>query len=314
MPRAIDRFRELAASAGVKVALARSASRLLDLTGHHLQTASRRLVDPSAFQGRLPAVLGDQLARNRLFRDKCHGQRVVLLGSGESSTALDREVLGDRPVIAVNEMFRPVVAAGLPLAAIVLHDALYFNGSAATSKMLADIAEAARASDAMVVIPADSAEELFARTTLRPDRTLTFFESGRAIYELPRPAHVLDMAAVIPSLPTVAHAALVAALYLGYSEVAILGVDLRYISYPNSPIAHAYGQNPYIAALDTMTAAESYLRSQGWAWPAVLRHVASQLDAFAWLAEGAASQGRRIVNLSRESLLSTVDAIEQDYA
>ncbi len=314
MPRVIDRFRKLAASAGVKVALARGASRFLDLTGQHLQSASRRLVDPASMEGRLPAELGDELARNKLFRGKCSGQRVVLLGSGELSATLDPAILADRPMIAVNEMFRPVVAAGLPLAAIVIHDFVYFNGSAATSKMLSDVADAARASGALVVVPADCARPLIARKILVPEQTLTFFESGRAIYDLPRPAHVLDIAAVIPSLPTVAHAALVAALYLGYSEVAILGVDLGYISHPNSPIAHAYGQNPYDGALDTLTAAEAYLRSPGWPWPVVLRHVASQLDAYAWLAEGGVSQGHRIVNLSRESLLSTVDAIEQGYA
>jgi hypothetical protein len=314
MPKAMDRFRELTASGGIKVALVRGASRLLDLTGQRLQTASRRLVDPATMEARLPAALVDQLACNKAFRGKYRGQRVVLLASGESSAKLDRQSLLDRPVIAVNEMFRTVIAAGLPLAAIVIHDSVYFDGSPATSKMLEDATRAAHEAGALVVIPAESARQLIVSQKLVPHRTLTFFESGRAVYDLPRPAHVLDMATVIPSLPTVAHAALVAAIYLGYSEVAILGVDLRYISHPNSPIAHAYGANPYVAALDMQTAAEAYLRTQGWAWPAVLRHVASQLEAYSWLAEGAVSQGQRIVNLSRDSLLSTVSAIDQAYA
>jgi hypothetical protein len=314
MPKAIDRFRELVASGGVKVALARGASRVIALTVQRLQTASRRLVDPATMEARLPAALVEQLAFNKAFRGKYRGQRVVLLASGESAAKLDREILRDSPVIAVNEMFQTVIAAGLPLAAIVIQDAIYFDGSPATSKILEDATRAAHEADALVVIPADRARQLIVSQKLAPQRTLTFFESGRAVYDLPRPGRVLDMATVIPSLPTVAHVALVAAIYLGYSEVAILGVDLRYISHPNNPIAHAYGTNPYLATLDTQTAAEAHLRNQGWAWPAVLRHVASQLEAYSWLAEGAVSEGQRIVNLSRDSLLSTVGEIEQAYA
>jgi hypothetical protein len=284
---------------------------LLDLTGQRLHAASKRLVDPATMEARLPAELAGWLAANRALRGMYSGQQVVLLASGESSANLDRQLLRDRPVIAMNEMFRTVVAAGLPLAAIVIHDAMYFDGSPQMSKMLEDATRTAREAGALLVIPAPNARQLAEREMLAPERTLTFFESGHAVYDLPRPGRVLDVATVIPSLPTVAHAALVAAIYLGYSEMAILGVDLRYISSPNSPVAHAYGTNPYMAALDEQTAAQAYLRAQGWAWPMVLRHVAWQLEAYAWLAEGAVSQGQRIVNLSRDSLLSTVDAIEQ---
>jgi hypothetical protein len=311
MPRAMDRFRELASSGGVGVALARGASRFLDLTGQRLQAAGKRLVDPATMEARLPAELAGRLAGNKALRGKYNGQHVVLLASGESSANLDRQVLRDRPVIAMNEMFRTVMAAGLPLAAIVIHDSMYFNGSPPMSKMLEDATNAAREANALLVMPASNARQLLERGKIAAERTLTFFESGQAVYDLPRPGRALDMATVIPSLPTVAHAALVAAIYLGYSEIAILGVDLRYISSPNSPVAHAYGMNPYMAALDEQTAAQAYLHAQGWAWPTVLRHVAWQLEAYAWLAEGAVSQGQRIVNLSRDSLLSTVDAIEQ---
>jgi hypothetical protein len=311
MSRAMDRFRELVDSSGVRVALARGASRFLDLSGQRLQAASKRLVDPATMDASLPAGLAGWLASNKALRGKYSGRQVLLLASGESSANLDLRTLCDRPVIAVNEMFRTVIAAGLPLAAIVIHDSMYFDGSPMTSKMLEDAIIAAREADALLVIPAPSAQKLIENRKLAPQQALTFFESGRAVYDLPRPGRVLDMAAVIPSLPTVGHAALVAAIYLGYSEVAILGVDLRYISSPNSPVVHAYGTNPYMSALDDQTAAQAYLRGQGWAWPTVLRHVASQLEAYAWLAEGAVSQGQRIVNLSRDSLLSTVGAIEQ---
>jgi hypothetical protein len=307
----MDRFRELASSGGVGVALARGASRFLDLTGQRLQAAGKRLVDPATMEARLPAELAGWLAANKALGGKCRGQQVVLLASGESSANLDRQILRDRPVIAMNEMFRSVIAAGLPLAGVVIHDSMYFNGSPQMSKMLQDAVGAAREAGALLVIPAAYARQLAEREMLDPQKMLTFFESGHAVYDLPRPGRVLDLATVVPSLATVAHAALVAAIYLGYSEIAILGVDLRYISSPNSPVVHAYGANPYLASLDEQTAAQAYLRSQGWPWPMVLRHVASQLEAYAWLAEGAAGQGQRIVNLSRDSLLSTVDAIEQ---
>lgn len=312
MPRAINRFRELVASAGLRTALARTTSRLFEVSGQRLQTASRRLVNPAAMDARLPVELAEQLACNSAFRGKHNGERVVLLSSGESSARLDRNIISGRGVIAVNEMFGPVLRERLSLAAIVIQDAAYFEGSPKSSKMLSDAAVAAHEADALVVLPADVARKRDVAKMLSPERTLTFFESGRAVYDLARPAHVLDMTRVIPSLPTVSHVALVAALYLGYAEVSMLGVDLKYISYPNSPVAHAYGQNPYLGALDELTAAQAYLQ-KGWTWPTVLRHVASQLEAYAWLAEGAVGQGHRIINLSRDSLLSTVSAIEQAY-
>ena len=65
-------------------------------------------------------------------------------------------------------------------------------------------------------------------------------------------------------------------------------------------------------AINHKTAANAFLTGHGWDWPYVLRDVAKQLEAYAWLAEGARNQGQQVVNLADGSLLSTVGAIGQE--
>jgi hypothetical protein len=313
MSWALERFRHHASSGGFRNGVARATSRALGLAADRMRSASDKIVDPIRGYERLPADLVGALSHNSRFNGRYAGQRVLLVGSGPSAARLDKVKVDGRSVIAVNEMFAPVQAAGLKLAAVVIHDPLYFNGSADMDRMLADAANAASADGALMAVPAQAVATLVAKGIVDPLATIAMFESGRNVATLARPAQIVDLARAVPSLQTVSHAALVVGLYLGFEEIAMLGVDLTFVGAPSRPIRHGYGQNPYYDAINHATAASAFLSGHGWDWPYVLRDVATQLEAYDWLASGGALQGRRVVNLAAESLLSTVGSIHQEH-
>ena len=310
MARVTNQFREHMSNVGFRHAVARSTSRACAQLAQRLQTLSENLVDCEATSDRLNHKLAADLAANRRLHGRHIGECALLLASGPSSAELSKSNVGSKRVIAVNEMFGPAKAAGLELAAVVIHDPFYFTGAPDMDRMLRDAAAVAHECGALMVLPNHAATRLIQSGVFSREQVLTFVESGRAIFNMPRPAHVLDMSKPVPSLQTVAHTGLVAALFLGFSEVAILGVDLGYVAKPIEPISHGYGKNQYNDSINTRSAAEAYLRGHGWSWPTVLRDVAYQLEAFDWIAEGASRSGQRVVNLSRNSLLAAINSIE----
>jgi hypothetical protein len=311
MSWALDRFRHHASTGGLRNGVTRASARAVGLLAERLQKTSERMADPSRASGRLPPEVEACFAQNRALKDRFAGQTALVVASGPSACVLDHGLASGRSIIAVNEMFGPVRAAGLKLAALVIHDSLYFNGKPDMDRMLADAAAAAREDGALLIVPAIHVPKLVARGLAEPGRTLSFFESGRAIPTLPRPAGVIDLGGACPDLQTVSHAALVAALYLGFREINLLGIDLTYVGVPDRPITHSYGQNPYYSTINTASAATAYNIGHGWDWPYVLRDVARQLEAYRWLAEGAELNGRHVVNLAADSLLSAVPHILQ---
>jgi hypothetical protein len=142
---------------------------------------------------------------------------------------------------------------------------------------------------------------------------VTFFESGMPIALARPPVDLIDLTGAIPSLQTVSHTALAAALFLGFADIALIGVDLNFVGTPSTPVAHSYGKNRYYDLINHASAADAFRSGHGWDWPFVLRDVARQLECFDWLARGAARHGRRVVNLARESLLTTVASIDQEH-
>ena len=313
MPWVVDRFRHHVVAGGWRHSVARAASRALDLAAGRVQSASARLLDPTATDRRLPKRIGDQLALNAAFRNRFRDARALVVASGPSARRLDAQMADGRAIIVVNEMFGQVKGAGLRLTAVVLHDQLYFSGTPEMDRFLSDITAVARADGALMIVPAAYGPRLVSEGLVEPSSMLTFFESGMPIALARQPTELIDLARAIPSLQTVSHTALASALFLGFAEIALIGVDLNFVGTPSVPVAHSYGKNRYYDLINHASAADAFRSGHGWDWPFVLRDVARQLEAYDWIARGAARHGRRIVNLAQESLLTTVASIEQRH-
>ena len=141
MPWVVDRFRHHVVAGGWRHSVARAASRALDLAAGRVQSASARLLDPTATDRRLPKRIGDQLALNAAFRNRFRDARALVVASGPSARRLDAQMADGRAIIVVNEMFGQVKGAGLRLTAVVLHDQLYFSGTPEMDRFLSDITD-----------------------------------------------------------------------------------------------------------------------------------------------------------------------------
>jgi hypothetical protein len=172
MSWALERFRHHASLGGFRNGVARATSRVLSLTADRMRSVSEQIVDPTKAYQRLPSELVGALSHNSRFDSRNQGQRVLLVGSGPSAGRLEKVAVEGRSVIAVNEMFAPVRAAGLKLAAVVIHDPLYFNGTLEMDRMLADAAQAAKSDGALMAIPAQAVAAVVAKGIIDPLATI----------------------------------------------------------------------------------------------------------------------------------------------
>ncbi len=306
---ALERWQHHTRTGGVRQGLARAAARMYGVVSERARLANERLVALDAVDQRLTPPMRAMLFANRRWAGRFAGKPALIVGSGPSAERVSPSIAAGRAVFAVNEMFEPLQRQGIPIAGIAVSDPLYFDGSAQHTRMLQDVAAAAAAAGAVFVVPAEEAAGIVRTTAITNDQLLPFVISGSPVTAQPGQPAVLDLARPIPVMPSVAHAALAAAMYLGCTEIVLIGVDLGYVAEPSQPIRHAYGRNRYVDYLNSHSAADAYQVGHGWNWSAVLRDVATQLDAYAWMADAAKRDGRQIVNLSETSLLRTVPNI-----
>ena len=306
---ALERWQHHRRAGGMRQGVARAAARACGIVSERTRLVNERLVALDAVDDRLTPSIRALLASNRRWANRCAGKRALIVGSGPSAEQLTPAMAAGRLVFVVNEMFAPVQRLSIPIAGIAVSDPLYFDGSPQHTQMLRDVAAAAVVANSAFVVPAEEAAGIRQATTIRDDQLLSFLISGASIVAQPGRPALFDWSRPIPVMPSVAHVALAAALYMGCTEVALLGIDLGYVAEPSQPIRHAYGRNRYVEYLNSHSAADAYQVGHGWNWSAVLRDVATQLDAYAWIAEAARRDGRQIVNLSEASLLRTVPNI-----
>ena len=249
------------------------------------------------------------LSRNRELAGTLAGQRAFVVATGPSISQIDLGRLDGEFVIAVNESVEVLAKAGCRVSGIIFVDPEYSSGKHQYSRLLTNIADYARANNALIFLNIDS--------RVQHEKTGVF--SGLKVYYLDhagdlvdlapvKPSFRIDLAQALPGLHTVSHFALAVVLGCGAKEVYLLGVDLDQILTPHEPIRHGYGANPYNDH-DMLTTLEAYAREKGWDYTDILYQTFRQQRCFRILAEIAARNGQRVFNASPAGLLEVLPRV-----
>ncbi|MDE2166823.1 MAG: hypothetical protein KGJ66_10870 [Alphaproteobacteria bacterium] len=210
-------------------------------------------------------------------------------------------------MIAVNEMFLRTQRDGLKPITLMIQDIEYFGDTPGYRRFLEDLEFAAHSSGADVVFPVGAHCVVTERGLFRDNPPRYYLPVGRLLnYPSAEDVPPLDFAATIPGMPTVTHTAIALALFMGFSEIYLLGVDLDFIVNSTTPIRHGYGANPYNEN-DRVPAAALFANKMGWDYPTLLAEVADHLRSYARLHEIAASSAQRLYNANPGGLLETVE-------
>jgi hypothetical protein len=243
------------------------------------------------------------LMPNAGLRNKGAGRRCFVLGSGPSTLDQDLSRLQSEAIIAVNEMFLRLHRAQTAPTLLIFADPLYASPDPGYQNYLEDFALAAARPGHLAMIPSFVAPEISRRGLFAARQPHYFAIAGRLLdYSSAGTVPPLDFTAPIPGLHSVSHVAIALALFMGFKEIVLLGVDLDYLLAPQAPIRHGYGSNPY-NSYDSITTKEAFRRGHGWDYPALLEYGAIQLREFTRLGEIASQNGQRILNASPVGLL-----------
>ena len=168
----------------------------------------------------------NELKRNVYFKDKYHGQRCFIFGTGPSINTLDFSKFKDEITFTVNQMPRnskfPQLASNFHLWA----DERFFDIDEERPEdrdMLNVMRNACSGNPETIVFYKYTAKEMIKRTKLNHDINIYYFD------EIPIP-HLdsnmnVDFTHCVPSFSTVIHYAICLAVYMGFREIILLGCD-----------------------------------------------------------------------------------------
>ena len=255
--------------------------------------------DPSSVASSVALRL---LTHNAELREVGRGRRCFVLASGPSTLEQDLSLLRSECVISVNEMFLRLQADDVVPEVLMFIDHDYLRKAPGDRGFLQDFAHAVERTGARAVVPLALHWIPECRTLFNsePHYILSF----GSLLDYPSAAMVpeLDFTRPLPGLYTVTHAAVALALYMGFSEIYLLGVDLDYICDPESPIRHGYGANRY-HDIDRLTAMDAYRASIAHDYSELVRRTAEHLCALSRLGEIAELRGQHIYNANPGGLV-----------
>jgi len=164
-----------------------------------------------------------ELSRNAEFKDKHRGERCYVLGNGPSLNAIDLEKLRDQTTICMNNFGEhPILKTGW--------QPTYF--------CVVDVRSRRSDADSQAKIEANlegiSPQAIFYPIDFQPflDRHNVFFLKMASLHiELWPGAPPLDLTATIPGLHCSEHLAIVLALWMGFAEIILLGMDHDWLTY-----------------------------------------------------------------------------------
>ena len=176
---------------------------------------------------------------NSRFRNQYAGQRCFIIGSGPSIKEQDLSLLKNEYTFTVNQLARNDQFHKIQPTFHVWSDPEFFDEKM-EAKEKAEIEKCVRA-----VYAADSHPDVFyigksyesiCRMDLPKDKT-HFFVQGNAIF--PEFNGFVDYSTAIPSFRTVIHYCITLAVYMGFSEIYLLGCDCTgFVSYAAAQDEH----------------------------------------------------------------------------
>jgi len=259
----------------------------------------------AALPGNVRAETRRRIAANRRFAGTMKGERCFVLATGPSIAEQDVAQLAGEHVIAVNEMFDYLPQRGLVPEHVILHDGAYFSGERREA-FLRDLEAASRRLGFHVLASIRGARAIAESGRFEEERLSLFSEGGALLaWREAGREPPLDFTRTLPGLYSVTHAALAFAIWRGFSEISVMGVDLDYAFDGTAQLTRCYGESRYNDHA-TISAAEAFRRDLGWSMDDVRAQARRQIEAFEFLAELAAARGIRVWDATAKERLGAI--------
>jgi hypothetical protein len=166
------------------------------------------------------------LPTNAELRDRHRGRRCFVIGNGPSLARQDLSRLAGEVTIAMNGFVRHPLLDVVRPPYYLFADGAFFDGSDASCQLLADIR--ARAVHSEFIAPYSAAADIRDRGWLDPARTRHVAFAGNL-----RSARLrtLDLTRPIPSVMNCMQLGVMLAMYMGCSEVYLIGADHDFLAH-----------------------------------------------------------------------------------
>ncbi|MEP9370658.1 6-hydroxymethylpterin diphosphokinase MptE-like protein [Mesorhizobium sp. KR1-2] len=286
------RLGRVAAETGGAGGLVRLVSRLLLAASEIMDRAGCALF--CSVPPRLLTRLGDRrrLERNRQLNGRHEARRCFILGNGPSLRDEDISPLCGEICFTVNQGHRFAISKGLKPRYHAIVDAHYLRSQ--FDGLHAEWLAFQKSTGATLLLSTEIAERMamlglqVEHYAVKQYSISTYFDrSGRFV--------PVDLHHVQPGYVSVVHFAIVAALYMGFSEIYLLGCDMDYFLRPAAPLRHSYDDE----SMELASAADLFGRDQ----VELMEWALVEYRAFSQLGRLAQARGSRIINAGTRSAL-----------
>lgn len=166
------------------------------------------------------------LPRNAELRNRHHGRRCFVLGTGPSLAGQDLSPLTGEITLGLNAFIRHPLIETIQPTYYLFADPVFFDGSDSSRAFLRQVRTRTAAST--FVVPSSAARGIAAGDLLPPERThYVAFAGMLKSARLRR----IDLTRTIPSVWNCAQLAIMTAIYLGCSPIYLLGLDHDWLAH-----------------------------------------------------------------------------------
>ena len=161
------------------------------------------------------------MQRNSVFHNKHKGERCFVIGNGPSLKKQDLDLIQSETTFVVNGFWKhPSVKHSQPTYYFIC-DPIFFDGSSVANNFFQDLRQHIFAS--RFFVPSRSYNVVVEQSLLPSDLTSYVAFSERMLGD--NPADEFDLTKPVPGVQTVPQLAILAAIYMGFSEIYLIGLD-----------------------------------------------------------------------------------------
>jgi hypothetical protein len=186
----------------------------------------------SEARARVPKDQRELVRRNEKYRGMHAGQRCFVLGTGPSLANYDLSRLSSEVVFGVNGLIRHAGISTFPPTYYALMDWGFFDEPESAKPFFDLLRE--KTPGCTYFVPSQFHSDIAKHGWLPSERTRYIAMDGSFADAVPAP---IDLATFLPGTPNAVQFALAAALFLGFSDIYVLGADHDWLTkrYPGHP-------------------------------------------------------------------------------
>jgi hypothetical protein len=237
---------------------------------------------------------GSLIKRNEIFRDRHKGQRCFVIGNGPSLKKQDLAPLANEITLVTNSFYlHPIVGEQWQPSYYFFSDPAYFNDSPvfAGYETLTS-----RIRCAPFFVPHFARDFLVTTKALPPKRT--YFVAAWSGLEKESWRAKPDLTNVTPGMQTVVQLAIMAAMYMGCSQVYLLGLDHDWLSHGGEHV-NFYSEH------DAENQPAGNIN--GWEYKPLMESVLVMWQIYEGLERSACAEGIKIINATRGGFLDVFE-------